>query len=606
MSSQVSNPPEGPGSTRIYVPVNPDKHEIRLLKLARGELKDPISCSLIHASLDGHPPYEALSYAWGCKNQSCKIFIDDQDFHVTQNLKAALTRLRSKKEDRLLWVDAICINQDDIPERNTQVAQMQTVYKNARNVRIWLGEEENQSDLAIQLLMELKDRGMSRQWIRDSLTSGFYQDWYIALLNMLLRPYWQRLWVVQEVAFAGNAVIHCGKSSIPYEIALEFTKVFDKVCEQLIEHERNLNMVMIRSQYLIAGPNVLPEPGKARTSTRASLLDVMIGYAEKGASDPRDKVYGLIGVSNINNNLKRNLPIDYGLPVSEVYRRLVQVVVKETNRIDILSCCMRNNPSLHNPETLQADLPSWTPDWRHKPQIETLSHLLDSISADGLKHADAVFSKDGTTLTVKGFCVGLINFCGPTFQSHAKIHEEEKMNQSFGELVLCILQWRSVILNSPMNEEGQDTFYRMLAMNMTINLDNFKIWWKEWEENLRQRQSAQISREQISVLSSIRALLRGRFMFMSFKTTTDVQLSTTEFVSNTKPFLKGLIGLAPEAARENDLICVLLGCRCPVILRRTDDHFILIGEVWVNGYMYGEVLEEAAKGVYKLQEFSLH
>ncbi|OCK81951.1 HET-domain-containing protein, partial [Lepidopterella palustris CBS 459.81] len=102
---------------------------------------DPISCSLEIVHLDAKPPpcYEALSYVWGSPRGTIPISCDGKSLLVTPNLLEALRRIRHFRYTRLLWVDAICINQDDPMERSVQVQAMRDIYAKAANVIIWLG-----------------------------------------------------------------------------------------------------------------------------------------------------------------------------------------------------------------------------------------------------------------------------------------------------------------------------------------------------------------------------------------------------------------------------------------------------------------------------------
>jgi len=127
-----------------YTPLDTSRDSIRLLRLL--PTKDstaPIQCEIFRAALDTAPPYVALSYAWGDRAGTQAIFIGDEVVSVTPNLKHALQRLRHGTEELVLWVDAICINQDDIPERNAQTANMKAIYQNSQSVAVWLGLENS-------------------------------------------------------------------------------------------------------------------------------------------------------------------------------------------------------------------------------------------------------------------------------------------------------------------------------------------------------------------------------------------------------------------------------------------------------------------------------
>ena len=132
-----------------------EQSEFRLVTLAAGSFSAPLSCSLQIFPLGDSIPYEALSYAWGSVELSENIQIDDGEIAITKELGKALRHLRRTDQPRTLWIDAICINQDDISERNSQVAVMTEVYRSAQRVVVWLGEEDESSDVALAFLKEM-------------------------------------------------------------------------------------------------------------------------------------------------------------------------------------------------------------------------------------------------------------------------------------------------------------------------------------------------------------------------------------------------------------------------------------------------------------------
>jgi len=186
----------------------------------------------LSSSTAGEPPtehqrfvwgdYAALSYVWGNENRGCKIIVNDHEIEVTPNLAAALLTFRDGGEFHSnfgLWVDAICINQEDLEERGKQVRKMRDIYGKAWTVIAWLGEENEQSDKAIQLIRELsKSHGESNYDLGAlapqnpcSLVDG---SWY-ALNKLMQRRYWSRLWIIQEIVMGAFAmVIRCGGCSV--------------------------------------------------------------------------------------------------------------------------------------------------------------------------------------------------------------------------------------------------------------------------------------------------------------------------------------------------------------------------------------------------------
>ncbi|KAE8446189.1 hypothetical protein EG329_012414 [Mollisiaceae sp. DMI_Dod_QoI] len=131
---------------KLYSPLNLALREIRLLSLLPGDFADVIHCQLSVVSLDEDPAYEALSYVWGDARQKLPIILNGENFIITKNLESALRYLRDEHFPRHLWVDAICINQNDIMERAQQVGLMDAIYSKTKEVLIWLGREQEGSD----------------------------------------------------------------------------------------------------------------------------------------------------------------------------------------------------------------------------------------------------------------------------------------------------------------------------------------------------------------------------------------------------------------------------------------------------------------------------
>jgi hypothetical protein len=501
----------------IYSSLHPKRREFRLLTLKKAAKRDPIQCSLFGTSLDSPPPYEAFSDAWGSPDQSSRILINGQDFNVTQNLNEALDQLRSEREDRTIWVDAICINQDDIPERNTQVAQMKAIYNTARRVIVWLGKEAEDSDVAMQLLMELKDRNMDQKWIEDTVGSSALSKHCLALAKMLLRPYWHRLWIVQEIAFAKDAVLHCGALSISYSAVEEFSKSFDRACLFMEnDHKDPVSILSIRSSIGLGGPSIMPKLGAARYSTQTPLLNLLIEHRDKISSDPRDKLVALIGMSNLNTSSKDGTVIDYSRSVSEVYKKLVQVVVEETNKLDIICCgsnVSSNQGRVEEAGPVKVNLPSWAPNWSPNDNVRPFSHNSKHKAAGG-KLAEAHFSEDLSVLKVRGFCVGSVNFLG----GPADFNQTEISNKTCSAVLNCVLGWRRILKKLPFNDSAEDDFYRMLMLQSDDIYTKFaKKMWGDCNEGAQMAKPITINSMQIAALAIIKDFIQGRRFFMSFQ-----------------------------------------------------------------------------------------
>ncbi|EGZ70088.1 HET-domain-containing protein [Neurospora tetrasperma FGSC 2509] len=168
----------------LYYKFPISRSHIRLLQLLPSENEDAvIHCRLFSTALDskGIRPYEALSYVWGSEAKPCSISINGCDLPIGENLHAALLHLRDHSIERTIWIDAICINQEDEEEKGHQVQSMAKIYAKASRVIVWLGEEAAGSDQAleeIRIATELSTRRLDNK---------------AGILTLLQRPWFQRI-----------------------------------------------------------------------------------------------------------------------------------------------------------------------------------------------------------------------------------------------------------------------------------------------------------------------------------------------------------------------------------------------------------------------------
>ena len=168
---------------------------IRLLRLMphgnESLEKTEVQCELFEYTLQdpckGTHLYDALSYTWGGSGKPCSISINKQNLAVTENLHAALLRLRDRFLERILWIDAICINQENLEEQGKQVQLMAKIYSKATRVLVWLGETADNSDIALERIRFAAENESS-----DSLNDKTIQQ---AILAILQRSWFRRIWV---------------------------------------------------------------------------------------------------------------------------------------------------------------------------------------------------------------------------------------------------------------------------------------------------------------------------------------------------------------------------------------------------------------------------
>ncbi|KAF4631122.1 hypothetical protein G7Y89_g7007 [Cudoniella acicularis] len=224
---------------------------IRLLKLRPGLVNAVIKCELEVVDLEARPRFEALSYVWGNPNPPDIIICNGQQHFMTPNLALALRRLRSPYMNRTAWIDAICMNQEDLEERSQQVQLMRVIYSQAWRVIIWLGEDNGLAAMAIQTIkwfvgecctrigtsldaLDLDSNSPMDLQLRifQTATTKIQRpdpiqtpnEWQ-AMEWFFDQPWFSRVWIIQEVAFA-PAVIYVGSFEIGWkEVAVAATRI---------------------------------------------------------------------------------------------------------------------------------------------------------------------------------------------------------------------------------------------------------------------------------------------------------------------------------------------------------------------------------------------
>lgn len=231
-----------------YDPLPKKRGAIRLLKLFSSSSNNPyVECELITPKEDSgeledgntHIQYEALSWCWGTEGKTSYISIRKGQRtyakYVSPGLFAALRALRHHQKIRYLWVDAICIDQENLNEKNHQVEMMAEIYGNAVRVCIWLGDATNTSQVALRFI---KKEVLQLQNFDDLCESPEASSKWRALLQLMQRPWFSRRWVVQEIALARKAVIYCGTDKISWNkfaIAVELFVEVETATHRLSE-----------------------------------------------------------------------------------------------------------------------------------------------------------------------------------------------------------------------------------------------------------------------------------------------------------------------------------------------------------------------------------
>ena len=312
-----------------YKPLDFSEFETRLLQLLRpydeeDDESDIIECRLIQGvSLVEPPEYYGVSYCWGDAAVTKPLVVDGHEVQVTSNLEAALRELRRTIGTcDLFWVDALCINQADLYERSYQVSRMGLIFASAMVVLAWLGPADADSDFAIDFVCN-----------RPSLTATDQDRIDAALQKFGERPFWKRVWIIQELAKAKDVYLHCGRKFLHWRKFVAFTSR----CRL-----NELARFRQREQKDIVGSERVPL-ATALMETRRSL-----------ASDPRDKIYALLGLTADGMDL---VPLpNYLQTTKDIYLQLSHnIIVRQQQVSTVLLAPRARNHEVH--------MPSWTPYW---------------------------------------------------------------------------------------------------------------------------------------------------------------------------------------------------------------------------------------------------
>lgn len=314
------------GSLR-YPPMKPSSDSFRLLKLLPGRRNGQICCNLFSASVRRqHNKYTALSYAWGPPILAQNIIVNGYQHPIRKNLYAFLESCTARKDFRVFWIDAICINQADVSEKNHQVGIMGKIFEKAIQVYAWLGHGSYDSDWYLGYLSRYSAEGMVR-YLDKSTTSAKNQlrfeqgrEWIIS------RFYWSRIWIVQELLLAKTITVICGKKSVHWDRLDELEDISsphrlpyqDEDEAPLSLHEKIWGQYNLprQSQFLHSPFEALRQSRKMKTTHR-NLEALLRQFGEMECQVPHDHVYALVGlIREPHSDAKPN--IDYSAPLHEV------------------------------------------------------------------------------------------------------------------------------------------------------------------------------------------------------------------------------------------------------------------------------------------------
>jgi hypothetical protein len=586
----------------LYSPLDALKQEIRTVVLSAGDFEDDIYCELGTVSLldPNRSSYEALSYAWGEARPVRKIFINGKRCSITGNLESALRHLRYKDKPRRLWVDAICINQADVDERNAQVKAMGAVYKSATQVLAFLGPEYDDSDLAFDYFNTMpKDTALHLDPKEHPSLASVYTRPHIDAVNALFaRTWWHRVWTVQESVLCEALLFVCGRKELLAEQAFGVANGYFKHvygCCQPLWHS-----ILDPAAGLGDSCDALAKLEEMRAHEHEyTFPQILSKFMFRHSSDAQDKIYGLLGLASKQEALL--VAPDYSKPAADVYREATYRFMEETGELVFLSVQFPKTMERSDSSEVFAGLPSWVPNWALNADPTLLYDLdnrfscLSKFSASGGSRALVTMSPQGH-LAVRGLTVSKIATLSPD------IHHWDEADDLFA----FFDGWRDMvgIKSEPdrlypksQTTTYSDAFWQILCCSIipdrvhprdvnlaqrTSDASPHKLWFDAWwiwcEEyncdgpKLPLVQSPTYSEAEINSMGGL--------------------ISTSISMRRLMVADDGRIGLAPMDAQVGDSVVLLEGGRVPYILRQSRQDsksmYDLVGDAYVHGIMDGE------------------
>jgi hypothetical protein len=570
-----------------------------------------IECWFSLTNLDDPLPFEALSYTWGIPDAHIPIKLDGQLVKITKNLDLALQYLRLDQAPRTLWVDALCINQLDVNERDRQVAEMHHVYEQATSVVIFLGEAWDGHEIAIEWLQLMSqsdchyDPSLTPHiTVRGhDITSDRLRE---EIIHFFQLPWWDRVWVIQEYVLAKRPIFQVGNTLIAESIIQQTFENLGKhywtCCSgdaalrissptygvSMADAIRRINTFyhmrffhMLSSQYNI---NMLR--GLALCRRRESL-------------DARDKIYGLLGIHSGPETTK--LKPDYQTSAERLYTKFATEHIEQTCTLDVLNHAGYLNKGGRN-------VPSYVPDWTapmsqpvHTALVTRETVRLEFYNASQGRPAQFEV-RDDSRISLKGVIVDKIAVVGSVqgtetnslaficecLQIRAKgLAGHESRAQ--GERATTDIDVLKQELTKTRNDSDEQ-LWRTLSGNIRVTV----------EEGVPKVRKSNPKEDMADYLSWRIWITEGQPSGLppspgaaAFQQAVQVNTVARKVVVTDN----GLIALAPSTSSNGDVIALLYGGKTPFVLRpkrrptNMENGYELIGDTYIDGIMQEEAVK---------------
>ncbi|OAL52437.1 HET-domain-containing protein [Pyrenochaeta sp. DS3sAY3a] len=637
----------------------PGPDQIRLLHLepASGN-PSVLKGSLRIHKLDEKCEYEAISYAWGDLpwfDQA--IVLDGQVLKITGNLYAALMAYSHADCTRVLWVDAICINQSDTEEKSRQVSMMADIFKKAKTVQTWLGLDAGGTTKALDFMASIsamaeKKWGASHETLDPPVVE---KRPYVTLpeqaardlvhlavdhhVDYLLSSSWfNRVWIVQEVALASELAVSCGHSTLDWNAFARTLGLLSEAVPQLPNEEGRLRLKgLVQAFHLVLHRDTFVALDQVGYSpVHFHLNSSLMRTSKRECSNDRDRVYAMLAMTIS----KFSMMPDYTKTVAEVYREYASTFSPET-QIYNAGLCYRpldTHPPLVNSAAEEDQpsldlanrdyLPSWAPEYRPLRNSSWGTPLGDSYRAAPTPPFIHPHPTIPSVLFASG---GVLDY----IYMSSQILQGRKVPECIydADYFFTIIQQLNLLLlthSTHISRHTGEPLWLMLAKTLTVGTGTFPgaenqllsvpmfqclpdaltpgtiLWltklWKCFETHCL-APTGEVY--QVVLLHALGAKPRHNISDDALVATGFMNYIANIFATNRLVVTKkGLLGLVPWAVRGGDYIALLNGGQTPLVLRRApkavfgeeglDGACLIVGPCYVHGVMGGEVFGEGA------------
>lgn len=597
-----------------------------------------LECTCRLYNIDNAPQYEALSYVWGSPTPSVEILCNGQSIAIAPELSYALKRLRLPDSERIIWADAICINQEDNPEKSHQVPLMGSIYSSAKRAVVWLGPGEVQHtrrafDCCRRVAAACglfdyfcgRDPGHSERHDELPLSERWFDlSAFSSLLELFNRPWFSRIWCIQEIRLAEDALVMWGDNEISWtDLSVSASWMFDR--SGLRDYSDPVTSLLED----IPVENADMMSGKDMYRLLDALDHFRVGFQ---ASNPRDKVYGLLNLVSSRFEVEA-LDVDYDKSVGRVYADTVLVDIQLRWRLTAFARITHpanyDGPGIEdfeNPKDFKekSDYRSWAPRWDRIEVAEKLG--IDDAdcpwSACGENSTAVIVAKpsEPAQLCLKGVIYGRVDEVGrimdyynlkdPEYAGDPKFDSD---NENADEIVPDGTDINSGYDPTERHpyidnferidvESSPEKFARTLTAGRWGLAGNYL-------ELLSSKKQARHSAACIHLL--LRLLHIQEFgeegEYVNNADSLQFQTDAHHACEQRRIFWtdKKSYGLGPHCMRSGDVVVVLYGGNTPYILRPRGDGYIFMGQAYVDEIMHGEMFHDSEKFALQEQVFCL-